>query len=96
MRPGLMQRIISTMLTPEQIAALPRVNSDDLYLEQIKQAVAMTFEERFFAGCELFNAACDLALAGIRMNRPGLSDEEALVALKRRFAIADTLALHAA
>ena len=67
------------------------IDSDDMLLEPVEQALAMTPEERFRAGGELFDAGCRFALMGIRGNFPGASDEECLERLRMRLAWADEL-----
>ncbi len=67
------------------------IDSDDMLLEQVEQALAMTPEERFRAGGELFDAGCRFALMGIRSNFPDASDEECLERLRQRLAWADEL-----
>lgn len=47
-------------------SGLLKQDSDDLLLRQVEQALSMTREERFRAGGELFEFACDAARAGIR------------------------------
>jgi hypothetical protein len=67
------------------------IDSDDMLLEQVEQALSMTPEERFRAGGELFDAGCRFALIGIRSNFPEASDEECLKRLKQSLAWADEL-----
>ena len=54
--------------TPEQIRAVD--------LAKMERARAMTFEQRFLAGADLFEYACSVAKDGIRMQFPSASDEE--------------------
>jgi hypothetical protein len=63
-----------------------RIDSDDMLMEQVEQALRMTPEERFRAGGELFDAGCRFALAGIRGTFPGADEEECLLRLRQRFA----------
>jgi hypothetical protein len=67
------------------------IDSDDMLLEQVEQALAMTPEERFRAGGELFDAGCRFALMGIRSNFPGAGEAECLERLRQRLAWADEL-----
>jgi hypothetical protein len=67
------------------------IDSDDMLMEQVEQALRMTPEERFRAGGELFDAGCRFTLAGIRGSFPGASEEECLEHLKERLAWADEL-----
>jgi hypothetical protein len=57
---------------------------DQLHKEDIEQAKRMTPEQKFFAGGELFDDACQWTLAGIRHQNPGISDEAALEEVRRR------------
>ena len=50
---------------------------------KLAQAMRMTPAERFFAGAELFEQACDITLAGIRAQYPDQSDGFHLTELKR-------------
>ena len=68
-----------------------RIDSDDMLMEQVEQALRMTPEERFRAGGELFDAGCRFALAGIRGNFPSADEEECLLRLRQRLAWADEL-----
>ena len=69
--------------TPELLARLER--------EDIEQARRMTPAQQFWAGGELFDEACRWTLAGIRHQHPGISEEEALIELRRRIAIAEEI-----
>lgn len=71
--------------------SIRRIDSDDMLMEQVEQALRMTPEERFRAGGELFDAGCRFALAGIRGSFPGASEEECLSRLRQRLAWADEL-----
>lgn len=57
---------------------------DELYLEEVVRARAMTIEEKLSAGPRLFEMACQTTLAGIRAQHPGISDEAALAELRDR------------
>lgn len=67
------------------------MDSDDMLLEQVEQALSMTMEQRFRAGGELFDAGCRFALMGIRSNFPLASEAECLERLRQRLAWADEL-----
>ena len=67
------------------------IDQDDMLLEQVDQALAMTPEQRFRAGGELFDAGCRFALMGIRGNFPNASDDECVERLRRRLECADEL-----
>jgi len=55
-----------------------------LHAEKILAARAMTPEQRLSAGGDLFDAACEIARMGIRMQFPCASEAEALAHLARR------------
>ena len=55
-----------------------------LHAEKILAARAMTPEQRLSAGGELFDAACEVARMGIRMQFPSASEPEVLAHLARR------------
>jgi hypothetical protein len=65
--------------TPQLIEQLRR--------EDFEQARRMTVEQRLLAGGELFDAACEWTLAGIRRDHPGISEADALEELRRRVAL---------
>ena len=50
---------------------------------KLAQAMRMTPAERFFAGAELFEQACEITLAGIRAQYPDRTDDFHLTELKR-------------
>ena len=50
---------------------------------KLAQARRMTPAERFFAGAELFEEACQITLAGIRAQYPGRSEDSHRSELKR-------------
>jgi hypothetical protein len=68
-----------------------RLDSNDMLMEQVEQALRMTPEERFRAGGELFDAGCRFAMAGIRGTFHGASDEECFKRLKQRIAWVEEL-----
>jgi hypothetical protein len=51
---------------------------------KLAQAMRMTPAERFFAGAELFEYACEITLAGIRAQHPDRSEEEHRQELRQR------------
>ena len=51
----------------------------------------LTFAQRFFAGCELFDFAEAIATAGIKMKHPNFTDDQVNRELRRRSAIAEKL-----
>jgi hypothetical protein len=62
--------------TPEMIREIDRA--------KIEQARRMSFEERFLAGPDLFEFACDVARDGIRMQFPDADDAEVERILRQR------------
>jgi hypothetical protein len=59
--------------------------------EKLERAKRMTPQERFLAGAELFEDACEVSRAGIRALNPGFTDTEVEEELRRRLGIADRL-----
>ena len=57
---------------------------DELYLEELREARAMTPEEKILAGQQLFEGACRITLAGIRNQNPGASEEQCREILRQR------------
>jgi hypothetical protein len=51
---------------------------------RFERAMAMSPEEKFFAGGQLFEFACRVTMAGIRDQYPGVSEDEALKILRQR------------
>jgi len=49
---------------------------DELYRDKVRQARAMSPEEKFLAGGELFEFCCELMASGIRMDHPDADEEE--------------------
>jgi hypothetical protein len=60
----------------------------DEFQEALEQARQMTPAERFTAGAELFDYACDIARAGIRNQNPGATEADVLRILKERLEFA--------
>jgi hypothetical protein len=69
--------------TKEQIKALDR--------EEVERSRQMTFAQKFLAGAELFDYACDISRASIRMIHPHLSEEQVTAELRRRMRINEAL-----
>ena len=57
---------------------------EELYREELLEARAMSPEEKFFAGQQLFEAACRITLAGIHNQFPEASEERCREILKER------------
>ena len=66
-------------ITDEEI----RLEAKACDARKLEQAKRMTPAERFFAGAELFEDACQITLAGIRAQYPDRTEEEHLEELKR-------------
>ena len=52
--------------------------------ERVERSRAMSFEQKFLAGPALFDAACEVASAGIRHQMPGIGDVELTIELRKR------------
>jgi hypothetical protein len=61
---------------------------DQLHREDLEQAREMTFQQKFWAGAELFDYACEITKSGIRAQNPAFTEEQVLDELRRRIAIA--------
>jgi hypothetical protein len=55
----------------------------------VEQARAMSFEQRFLAGAELFDYACEIAIGGIRSQFPHWSPQQQMEELRRRVQIGE-------
>jgi hypothetical protein len=64
---------------------------DELRRDDLEQARQMSFEQKFWAGAELFDYASSITMAGIRHEHPELNDEQVLNELRRRIGIAERL-----
>ena len=62
--------------TAELIRALRR--------EAIEDARRETFEQKFLAGAELFDYACEATKMGIRMQNPHFDEQQVMDELRRR------------
>lgn len=67
------------------------IDSDDMLLEQVEQALRMTPEERVWTGVELFESWCEIARGGILGNFPGADDATVKQKLEERLGIARLL-----
>ncbi|HSG72586.1 MAG TPA: hypothetical protein VLA12_19395 [Planctomycetaceae bacterium] len=59
--------------------------SDELYLEKVLRARAMSGEEKLLAGLQLFEFDCEVMKAGIRDQYPDADEAEVLARLRERF-----------
>jgi hypothetical protein len=69
--------------TPELIQALHR--------DKIESARQMTPQQRLDASGELFDSACEVARAGIRMQHPEADERTVLELLRQRIALGERL-----
>ena len=58
--------------------------TDAIHREKIERARRMSPSEKFFAGAELFEEACEISMQGIRNDHPHFNEDQVLVELKRR------------
>ncbi len=65
--------------------------ADELFPERVRKAREMSPAEKFLAGEQLFESACEWTKLGILMNHPGADETEVLDRLKQRLALADRL-----
>jgi hypothetical protein len=70
----------STSLASDRIRELSQL----IYWDKIRRAREASFEEKFLAGPQLFDYACGIVCAGIRMQNPGSTDEDVERLLKER------------
>jgi hypothetical protein len=64
---------------------------DALFIDKVMAARRRTFEQKFLAAGELFEAVVERMKMGIRMQSPGATDEQIASELRRRLAIAELL-----
>lgn len=74
-------------ITEEQI----RAEAKACDFRKVEQARRMGSRERFFAGAELFDQACEWSLAGLRETHPKWSEEDLRSELKRLLKMAEKL-----
>ena len=55
-----------------------------IHAEKIERAKAASTEEKLLDGPRLFSQACEAMRAGLRVLRPGISDEEIEAAIWKR------------
>lgn len=56
----------------------------EIYRSRVLRARQESIEEKILAGQELFESACEITLAGIRHQNPGISGERAREMLRER------------
>jgi hypothetical protein len=64
---------------------------DALYWEKVRRARASRPETKILEGPRLFDWACRIAMAGIRHQNPGASEDEVRALLRERLAIGERL-----
>lgn len=57
---------------------------DQFWKEEVRRARAQTPQQKFLLGGELFDAACEVTLSGIRAQNPGITQTDALEMLRKR------------
>jgi hypothetical protein len=67
--------------------------ADELYRERVLRARRTPAEERILDGPRLFDYACSITMAGLKMEFPDASNLELREALRRRLEIARRLEL---
>lgn len=65
--------------------------ADEIYCERVLQARRTLPEERILDGPRLFDYACSITMAGLKMELPNASNLELREALRRRLKIARQL-----
>jgi hypothetical protein len=60
--------------------------ADEIYRERVIRASNTPPEEKILAGQRLFESACEITLAGIRDQNPGISEEQCRKILRDRLA----------
>jgi hypothetical protein len=65
---------------PEGIPEL----ASSLRRDRIERARHMSDEQKFLAGGDLFDAACEVTKSGIRFDHPDFTEAEVLAELRRR------------
>lgn len=60
--------------------------AEEIYRERVERARKMPPEEKILAGQQLFEAACEITLAGMRQQFPGHTEEHYRELLRERLA----------
>jgi hypothetical protein len=75
---------------PIDFAIIPSVPDDlrqlaaAIHRDRAERARHMPFQEKFLAGGDLFDAACEVTRSGIRADHPDFTDAQVLDELRRR------------
>ena len=85
-------------LAPERPDCYPPAVEDQIvddaraaFLAKVRQARAMSPEEKFRAGAELFEESCRWVEAGIAARHPDAGPEDLAIRLRKQLALADRL-----
>jgi len=78
--------ILNDKATPYRTEASSRVGTlaDSIYRRRVERARRAPAEEKILAGQRLFEAACEMTLAGIRNENPGANEERCRAILRDR------------
>jgi hypothetical protein len=57
---------------------------DELRREEIEDARKLSVSQKLALSGDLFDMACQVTLSGIRMQNPGVSEEQAMAILRER------------
>lgn len=71
---------------PHRVSMIEQI-SNTLDKERLQRACSQSPADRFLAGGELFEDACEITKAGIRNAHPGWSEPRVLEELKHRLAL---------
>jgi hypothetical protein len=74
--------LVYNVLMQDEIVQL----ANAIHRERVERARRMPFREKFLAGGDLFDAACEVTKAGIRHDHPELTEGQVLEELRRRLA----------
>lgn len=66
-------------------------SADPVWQRKVEAARRQTFAQKFMAGAELFDYACKVSEAAIRMQHPEFNDEQVSAELRRRIDIGKRL-----
>ncbi|HZZ43602.1 MAG TPA: hypothetical protein VFE58_11745 [Tepidisphaeraceae bacterium] len=75
---------------------MPSANDDipalaaSIRRDRVERARRMTFAQKFYAGGDLFDAACEVTKAGIRHQHPDFTESQVLAELRRRLALQES------
>jgi hypothetical protein len=64
---------------------------DDIFRERVQRARRMTSEQKFLAGAELFEEACQITMAGIRHQHPEADEQRVREILAERLELRQRL-----